>query len=270
MVNRTKYLSPFVEKLEKDEGFKDLIMKDVRYRVIADEVLKNPNITMKELFERTSRKLGIKSLGTLTNMLKKALTMSGDVDLSKYSSTPYIESEGKARVGGRLSTSETLRMLDESYANALRPIKEGVGWFMDAITSIGFNAMLIALQFMKIPPKDFMKKIESFKDPKEFVKEVTNTLVALAKAGVNNFAVIKNLSEEIELKDSRIKSLEAELQQSRKIINQLIYEREDYKTMLMIAILSMDEDYARKFSRNLAIISSLRAIEAGNLGQVGT
>ena len=107
-------------------------------------------------------------------------------------SKPKTEKEGKDV--SPFPRRETITALDKSYAVMIEAFAERQKWFSKALEQIGMDAMLMAMQLAKIPPRDWYDKIQEFHDVKSFIDFVEQYLVAL-------FEAKEDASRIIELRD---------------------------------------------------------------------
>jgi transposase-like protein len=93
--------------------------------------------------------------------------------------------------------NEVLRVLGQEYAEVIKHVTEKVDWFTDVVVDIGFYSVIAAFQFARVDPKTVLEKIEGFKDPEEFKKEVLKYLEAMIRAGTEGAETIKRLQDEV-------------------------------------------------------------------------
>jgi hypothetical protein len=133
-----------------------------------------------------------------------------------------------------------LRVLDQSYAEALSFYGEKLAWYGQAVTEIGQVAMMMLFQIAKINVDDAYLKMEDFKDADEFVSYSTKYLVALFQA---KDEAVKIVALEEDREKLRLK-LYTVLQAIENIKNQ----RNEYYIKARMAMSCMDESGLRKFA----------------------
>ena len=112
---------------------------------------------------------------------------------------------------------QPLRILDASYSQLTRHVTAQVDWFVEALTKIGWSAMMISFQTAQISSSEAFSRLSEFRDADQFVQFVNTYLQALWQAKDDAQALVK-LEERNRQYDlllfaagERIKQLEAML-----------------------------------------------------------
>lgn len=133
-----------------------------------------------------------------------------------------------------------LRVLDQSYAEALSFYGEKLAWYGQAVTEIGQVAMMMLFQIAKINVDDAYLKMEDFKDADEFVSYSTKYLVALFQA---KDEAVKIVALEEDLEKVRMK-----LYMALQAINSLKSQRDEWYTKSKMALSCLDESGLRRYA----------------------
>jgi len=219
-------------------------IKDNNLLRVAKAIRENPDITTSEL----ERSLGIDK-STINKVIKRYYNevMGRSASVAKpprEEGAKVEEARSATRVGGgggAAGFAEVMRTLGREYAEVLKKVTEKVDWFTDVVMDIGFNTVLAAFQFAKIPPERFMDKVEEFKDPNEFKAHVLSYLDAMLKSSSDGAARL------VELEDER-RRLEAYSKLLESMYMEAIEQRNKSVMYLRAAIASMCEDCLRRFT----------------------
>jgi predicted transcriptional regulator len=208
------------------------------------ELRANPQLTLSEIAKR----LGVTS-AALSMQIAKWRTPAPDPPPRRQGEA---REEGPRPRGTSAGFTEVLRALGSEYAEIVKRVAEKADWFIDAVTDIGFYAVLAAFQFAKVDPKDIPKKVEEFKDPEEFKKFVVNYLSAMIQAGGESAAVIEKLQREV----ARLRTL---VKAYRRMIDLLVAQRDKALEYLRMLLVLVPEESVANFLYSAAISEMLNA-----------
>lgn len=136
--------------------------------------------------------------------------------------------------------AEVVRRLGREYAEIVTHVTEKVDWFMDAVVNIGFHTIIAAFQFARIDPKEFMRRVEDFKDSDEFVRHVLRYLDAMIQQGAEGAQRLVEAESELEKLRAYVELLES-------MYLTAIEQRDRAITYLRASVASMCEEDLRRF-----------------------
>ena len=86
---------------------------------------------------------------------------------------------------------QPMRVLDDSYSQLTKHLTERIDWFVEALTKIGWSAMMISFQTAQISSSEAFERLDEFKDADQFVQFVNTYLSALWQAKDDAQALVK-------------------------------------------------------------------------------
>jgi hypothetical protein len=154
---------------------------------------------------------------------------------------------------------EVYRALGQEYADIIRMVVEGAGWFTEALVNIGWWSVLAAFQYVRVGPKDIPRKIEQYRDSEAFVRDVTNYLTVMIHASSDAVNTIARLQREVERYRNVAKVL-ADIVKGLRLQLRNTTQRLEVAQALLLRY-DLLEEYANAIAQ-LAIVESLISTSA--------
>jgi len=225
----------------EEEPIGDELLEKARHLI-----LESPGITRGEVAKRlsVSEDTVNRHLSNVVARLRPPSSLKADKE---------AESEEARAVG---PTREVTRALDREYARMLQRLTEKTGWFIDAMSEIGWYSTMLAFQYAKVDINRLEEKVSEFRDAGAFADYVKKMLSAMIQAS-HDAARVLELEEEN-------RALEAGYDYALEVARQAIEQRDHVLQLLRAAIMSMCEQDLRRFALAYAIY---QVVLAGRRGE---